>query len=271
MAFYDLVRTDFKKLQEIATKTKPYRGTTDKFPLGNRKYKARHFVWFGTHADIWYGEGPRCDLCRVHSDESVEFLQDNYYNGANMMLTAMFWPHLSFSSCSSKGGDIAKAPHTKGKEHLLFKGLRIFLKTGDVHPTTPYELSIASLDREKTKAIRKQYEEALTAASTFFKVSTAEEIVRAGYEDNVPKEAYFERLCSLSFKYMGLNYYYRSANPVAIVNKALNKDREGILKKTKDLFFKQLFSDEEAFKYKLIPAGSTIPAGNWNVRVIKHF
>jgi hypothetical protein len=271
MAFDDLVRIDFKKLQEIVTKTKPYRGTTNKFPLGNRRYKARHFVWFGTHADIWYGEGPRCDLCRVHSDESVEFLQDNYYNGANMMLTAMFWPHLSFSSCSSKGGDIAKVPHTKGKEHLLFKGLRIFLKTGDVHPTTPYELSIASLDREKTKAIRKQYEEALTAASTFFRVSTAEEIAKAGNEDNIPEEDYFGRLCSLAFRCTGLPYYYRNTTYVDTVSKALNRNREGILKKAKNLFFKQLFSDRGAFKYKFISAGSTIPAGNWGVRVFKHF
>lgn len=271
MAFNDVVRTDFKKLQEIATKAKPYRGTTNKFPLGNRKYKARHFFWFGTHADIWYGEGPNCNLCRVHSDESVEFLVGHHYNGANMMLTSMFWPHLTFRTCSSKGGDIAEVPHTKGKEHPVFKGVRIFLKTGDVHPTTPYEISIASLDREKTKAIRKKYDEAITAASVFFRVSTAEEIINAAYEDNIPEEDYFGRLCSLAFKCAGLPHHYRNTIHVDIVNKILSKNREGILKKAENLFFERLFLEEEAFKYKLIPAGSTIPTGNWGVKVIKHF
>jgi hypothetical protein len=272
MAFDDVVRTDFKKLQEIVTKTKPYRGTTDKFPLGNRRYKNRHFVWFGTHADIWYNEGWYSNLCRIHSDESVEFLQDNYYQGANMMMTAMFWPYLTFSTCGSKGGDIVDVPHTKGKEHLLFKGLRIFLKTGDVHPTTPYELSIASLDREKTKAIREKYKEVLIAASAFFKISTVEEIIKAGNIDTLDDEDYFSRLCQSAFARKVIPpYYHGSSYSVERITRRLENNREGILKKVKNSFFQDVYKDEEAFKYKFIPAGSTIPAGNWGVRVIKHF
>ena len=43
MTFYDVSRMEYKDYKKVAETYKPYRGT-NAYPVGSRRYSARHFV-----------------------------------------------------------------------------------------------------------------------------------------------------------------------------------------------------------------------------------
>ena len=148
-AFYD-VRTCSSHEDFLKGHT-PYKGSLKSYPLGDRRYSARHFrVRYDGRVDIYYlhratqdrferGEIPESDrkwlerrlIASVFPDNTVEFL--NLGMGEAMMMSKLFgvWIHHS----KRQGGYVLQ---TNGKTHPIFKGQRF--KIGSFECVTPYEV-----------------------------------------------------------------------------------------------------------------------------------
>ena len=101
---YKLRFSTFKEVKEIVANTKPYRGSTNIYPLGDRRYSDRTFVFNGDHIVIRYGVA---EVLKFHEDDSIEFTRDSYWGGMNMMLSAFLYPKVVKSEVRM-GGDIAE-------------------------------------------------------------------------------------------------------------------------------------------------------------------
>lgn len=261
MSFRDCEQTSFASLKKIAATVKPYRGTTNIFPLGNRKYKGRNFRWHGNRADVYYYNSL---LCHVHEDESVEFVTAHYSNGDNMLLTSMFWPSFSVNIRGEKGGVIASVPGDK-KEYLIFEGLRFDLKTRTVHATTPYEIEVARLDRAKTKVIRERVEPEINMIKAFFMASDEKQIIEAS-KDRETRDDPFVNFCRIGYQREILKESWTRAGVLRG-----DTNRKTLFDLIRREYLEEIYRDEEPFEYHRIPAGATIPPGSWGINVVKLF
>jgi hypothetical protein len=168
---YKLRFKTFKDVREIIAHTKPYRGSTNIYPLGARRYNDRTFVFKGDHIVIRYGS---IDLLKFHEDDSIEFTRDSYYGGMNMMLSAFLYPNVVHCNIRM-GGDVITGADNM---HPIFKGLRIYLENLKLHPTVTYNYRYKILNRTKTKVIRKQWEERFKTVKAFFLVGDSEQMIK---------------------------------------------------------------------------------------------
>ncbi len=147
MTFYDVKHRQYQDYMNDVEKVKPYRGKVAKaYPLGNRKYSARHFtvgedgvvsVWnssFTYLEDTREGETqPRRETAMPHAyvypDNTIEILKS--WDVA--MLSKVVGHHVCHSL--KYGGTIVR--DSEYRLHPLFKGARISLTNGKV--VTPYE------------------------------------------------------------------------------------------------------------------------------------
>lgn len=261
MSFRDCEGVSFASLKKIAATVKPYRGTDNVFPLGNRKYKNRNFRWHGNYASIYYYN---THLCRVHEDESVEFTTGHYGNGDNMLLTSMFWPSFSINIRGEKGGVVASVPGDK-KEYLIFDGLRFDLKTRTVHATTPYEIEVARLDRAKTKVIRERVQPEINMIKAFFMASDEKQIIEAS-KDRETRDDPFVNFCRIGYQRDILKESWTNAGVLRG-----NTNRKTLFDVIKREYLEDIYRDEEPFEYHRIPAGAIIPPGSWRINVVKLF
>jgi hypothetical protein len=178
MAFYDVQYINYKNLEEIS-RSKPFRGSDNAYPLGDRRYSARHFrkeddgsfsIWYlnretsdefqaGTLSEgqkrneEWYA---RRKLGIVRPDNSFEFINTTG-QGENMLLCEGLRGGLSH--CANKGGVVFQ----RGQHiHPVFIGLRINCDTGE--SMTDYKLFQAVVNRKKANQYMKQFSEFKTVA-----------------------------------------------------------------------------------------------------------
>jgi hypothetical protein len=167
MTFYDVKHRQYQDYMNDVEKVKPYRGKVAKaYPLGNRKYSARHFtvgedgvvsVWnssFTYIEDTREGETqPRRETAMPHAyvypDNTVQILKA--WDVA--MLSKVVGQHV----CHSKkyGGSIVR--DNKGRLHPLFKDARISLADGKM--VTPYEWYHPTVNRKRAKEHLKKYDD----------------------------------------------------------------------------------------------------------------
>jgi hypothetical protein len=249
MSFYDVPYTTFAFLKKRAAEEKPYRGTTNEYSLGARRYRSRHFKWYGDRAAIFYGNA---NLCTIHEDESVEIMRDQLWQGENMLLTATFH-NLLFQSNCNKGGDIVKGYL---REHKIFSGLRFNLADNSVHKDRPYEIKVYSLDREKTKEIREETKNHFNMIKAFFLASDDSQIVQA-IKDKSDDE--FTKFCKLGA--------YK--NILSVWGRGMKESRESVFNSIKQHALNQIYIEREAFTHKMLPGGSLIPQGNWGIEIVK--
>jgi hypothetical protein len=179
MAFYDLQYINYKNLDEIAKSNTPFRGSDNAYPLGDRRYSARHFrkeedgsfsIWYLNREtsdefqagalpegkkrnEEWYA---RRKLGIVRSDNSFEFLNTTG-QGENMLLCEGL--RGGISHCANKGGVVFR----RGEHiHPVFIGLRINCDTGE--SMTDYKLFQAVVNRKKANQYMKQFSEFKTIA-----------------------------------------------------------------------------------------------------------
>jgi hypothetical protein len=250
MSFYDIPYTTFALLKRRVAEEKPYRGTTNEYSLGARRYRSRHFKWYGDHAAIFYGSA---NLCTIHEDESVEIMRDQLWQGENMMLTSTFH-NLIFQSNANKGGDIVRG-HLK--EHKIFNGLRFNLADNSVHKDRPYEIKVYSLDRELTKPIREEVEEHFNTIKAFFLVSEESQIQEA-MRDSDNNDA-FVSFCKLGENKGVLSRYGRG----------MKEPRISIFNCIKRHAINNIYAERRPFKCTTLPGGSVIPQGSWGVEIVK--
>jgi hypothetical protein len=250
MLFNDIRFTTFAKLKRRVAEEKPYRGTTNEYPLGDRKYRFRHFKWYGDRAAIFYGSA---NLCTIHEDESVEIMRDQLWQGENMLLTATF-QNLHFHSNVNKGGDIVKGYL---KEHKIFNGLRFNLADNSVHKDRPYEIKVYSLDRELTKPIREEVEEHSNTIKAFFLVSDDSQIQEAVRD--VDDNDAFTKFCRLG----------ASKGIISRYGRGLKEPRISTFNRIKKHAINDIYAERRPFKCMTLPGGSVIPQGSWDIEIVK--
>jgi hypothetical protein len=175
MIFRDINYINHHNLVSTTKFQEPYRNSGNAYPLGDRKYSARHFrkeddgsfsIWYSNREQtdqFVTGTTPtankrhenymkNCRLGVVRPDNSFEFVATLYEQGENMMLSESLGGHLY--NDVTRGGLM----FTKGKfTHPVFTGLRINCNTGKA--ITDYKIFRKILDRKKANEYMKRYEE----------------------------------------------------------------------------------------------------------------
>jgi hypothetical protein len=244
----------------------PYRGTTNKYPLGARKYSDRHIIFKGDHADIHYGNYARSHMLRWHNDNSIEFMQGSYHQGQNQLLCALLDP--AFVKADIKqGGDVITLKTDKVETHPIFKGLRLMMKDFTLHPTVSYKAEYAVVDKKASKALRGEWAERMKMIRAFFMASDAEQIFEESQQQNAKLEedpyAYFLQTVHRVSMYNP----FRSRRGAWGRGVDLDSHREQVFKESVAKFFKHLYMENNTFEWKEAGVGKAIPRGNWGVRI----
>jgi hypothetical protein len=256
----------FAEIEHIAKTVKPYRGTTNKYPLGARKYSDRHIIFKGDHADIHYGNYARSHMLRWHNDNSIEFMESSYHQGQNQLLCALLDPAFVKADCK-QGGDVITLKTDKIETHPIFKGLRLMMKDFTLHPTVSYKAEYAVVDKKASKALRGEWAERMKMIRAFFMASDAEQIFEESQQYNTKLEedpyVYFLRTVRMVSAYNP----FRSKKGAWGRGVDLDSHREQVFKESVAKFFKHLYMENDTFEWKEAGVGKAIPRGNWGVRI----
>lgn len=178
MAFYDIQYINYKNLETIS-RSKPFRGSDNAWPLGERRYSSRHFrreedgsfsIWYlnkevsdGLAKDTLAEERKQYasryesqKLGLVRSDNSFEFLNASG-QGENMLLCEGLRGGLGYNV--NKGGLVF---HRGQHIHPVFRGLRIDCDSGESR--TDYKLFQSVVKRKEANQYMKQFDEFKTVA-----------------------------------------------------------------------------------------------------------
>lgn len=198
MVFRDVNYINYHNMLSTVKHQPPYRNSGNAYPLGDRKYSARHFrkeddgsfsVWYSNREktdQFVTGTTPEaekrhenymknCRLGVVRPDNSFEFVATLYEQGENMMLSEGLAGHLY--NDVTRGGLM----FTKGKfTHPVFTGLRIDCRSGKA--ITEYKIFRKILDRKKANEHMKQYAEFLRVGPVMYLIMSDRGITEV-YDD----------------------------------------------------------------------------------------
>ena len=263
---YQIRPKSFAEIEDIAKTVQPYRGTTNKYPLGSRKYSHRHIIFKGDHADIHYGNYARSHMLRWHNDNSIEFMQGSYHQGQNQLLCALLDPFFIKADCK-QGGDVIMRKTDKVETYPIFKGLRLMVSDFTLHPTVSYKAEYAVVDKKASKALRGEWAERMKMIRAFFMASDAEQIFEESQQYNAVLEedhyAYFLRTVRMVSAYNP----FRSTKGAWGRGLDLDSHREQVFKESVAKFFRHLYMVNDTLEWKEAGVGKAIPRGNWGVRI----
>jgi hypothetical protein len=179
------------RLTEISVSQKPYRGTTNRFPIGDRRHNHKDFLKEERNGEqvyvVRYGYGWECiehtkeeylanqgtihertdggvtvyesyktiprELGIVRPDNTFEFMSMYYGQGDNMMLSN--WSRGVFFRSSRHGGMVYKE-HV-GVFHPIFKGMRLNCDTMMPHKDSEYQVTGKRVSRKDAKEFLNRY------------------------------------------------------------------------------------------------------------------
>jgi len=178
------------RLTNITKTTKPYRGTTNRFPIGDRRHNTKDFIaeerdgeqvyvirygycykqnlhtkaeFDESPSTIWEREGengkvyvsyytvPR-ELGIVRSDNTFEFTNNNYGQGDNIIMSG--WSNGWFMRSSRHGGMVFRRGDVF---HPIFKGMRVDCNTMMPHKDSQYQVVGKRVSRKDAKEFLKRY------------------------------------------------------------------------------------------------------------------
>jgi hypothetical protein len=182
---------EWSRLTEITRTQKPYRGTTNRFPIGDRRHNTKDFVseerngeqvysvrycythkrhehtkeeWQANQDTIYeradlegntvyesYERIPR-ELGIVRSDNTFEFTSAYYGQGDNMIMSN--WARGWFMRSSRHGGMIYR---TNDVFHPIFKGMRLNCETMMPHESSVYKVVGKRVSRKDAKDFLSRY------------------------------------------------------------------------------------------------------------------
>jgi hypothetical protein len=182
---------EWSRLTEITRTQKPYRGTTNRFPIGDRRHNTKDFVseerngeqiysvrycythkrhehtkeeWQANQGTIHkredlegntvyesYERVPR-ELGIVRSDNTFEFTSAYYGQGDNMIMSN--WAGGWFMRSSRHGGMIYR---TNDVFHPIFKGMRLNCETMMPHESSVYKVVGKRVSRKDAKDFLSRY------------------------------------------------------------------------------------------------------------------
>lgn len=182
----------WERLTNITKTAKPYRGTTNRFPIGDRRHNTKDFIaeerngenvyvirygftwkehehtkeeylknqgkisernWNGEIKYVSYTTHPR-ELGIVRSDNTFEFTSKYYGQGDNMILSN--WSRGYFMRSSRHGGMIY---NERGSNifHPIFHGMRVDCDTMLPHADSNYQVVGKRVSRKDAKEFLKRY------------------------------------------------------------------------------------------------------------------
>ena len=174
MNFYDVRKYGAYENFMLQRRTQsPYQGTNNVYPLGARRYSARHWRYREDtgQVDIFYVNRQARDkfekgehearsttwlekrhLATVYPDNTAEIISTQGF-GDNTLLSVVFGAHICQSA--KHGGTILR--NRKGELHPLFKGQRFKMDTFEC--VTPYEVFQRRVNRKLATQAMKEYDE----------------------------------------------------------------------------------------------------------------
>ena len=285
MTFYDVSKMEYKDYKKIAETYKPYRGTPNTFPVGSRRYSARHFVMRNDGVvEVYYigipykkerqekGE-PIAPLLYIHPDNTVEFNRSSDV-GFLTKLTGYWVRH-----DMQYGGTIISNSRSINP---VFKGARYSLSEDKC--LTPYEWHHPRVNRKKAKETMKKYDEFLKLHKMFLDPMSTEGI--NGMFEDFHKEIGESWENQHAWKiniFDGMIQSKRYADAAVYLNvvdrgfwwikysidRDIDNFKHQVCKftesKLKDVIYKK--GGEQIFDYKEIPAGGHITSSKWKVLV----
>ena len=182
------------RLTEISVSQKPYRGTTNRFPIGDRRHNHKDFLKEERNGEqvyvVRYGYGWECiehtkeeylanqgtihertnggvtvyesyktiprELGIVRSDNTFEFTNNNYGQGDNQIMSS--WSRGYFFRSSRHGGMVYREG-SNNLFHPIFKGMRIDCDTMMPHKDSEYQVTGKRVSRKDAKDFLKRYED----------------------------------------------------------------------------------------------------------------
>jgi hypothetical protein len=178
--FYDVSRVSYSRLVDTTKTQKPYRNSGNAYPLGDRRYSARHFrkeddgtftIWYvhressdavirGDEINEYYKN--RKPLARVYPDNTLEFTSAKDFHQGERVLLSELVGRCTVHQVKTKGGTIMS---TGSGEYPVFTGLRINLDTGK--PVTKFTVIQPTLNRKRSNQAMKKYKEFLDTYPVF--------------------------------------------------------------------------------------------------------
>lgn len=182
MVFFDIPKISYDWFVQTVKYQKPYRNSGNAYPLGDRRYSARHFRAMddGTF-EVWYMHRENSDkvikgeeindyyknrkpLAKVYPDNTLEFIDNRgYHQGERGILSEMLG-RCTVYQVKSKGGTILATPDGT---YPVFSGLRVSLET--YKPVTEFQLIQPSLNRKRSNEVMKKYKEFYDTYPVFLK------------------------------------------------------------------------------------------------------
>jgi len=182
---------EWSRLTEITRTQKPYRGTTNRFPIGDRRHNTKDFVseerngeqvyvvrygythkrnehtkeeWQANQGTIYeredlegntvyesYSSVPN-EFGIVRSDNTFEFTAKYYGQGDNMIMSN--WARGWFMRSSRHGGMVYRGGHVF---HPIFKGMRLNCETMMPHESSVYKVVGKRVSRKDAKDFLSRY------------------------------------------------------------------------------------------------------------------
>jgi len=190
-----MIGLSWNRLTGITETQNPYRGTTNRYPVGKRTHNRKDFVVeerngekvyvvrYGYtyleryHTEAEYKANPSSihhrqwdtdpttmycsyltipnELGIVRSDNTFEFTAKNYGQGDNQMLSG--WSHGWFYRSSRHGGMVYKSGQSTF--HPIFKGMRVECDTMLPHKDSEYRVIGKRVSRKQGKEFLKRYQD----------------------------------------------------------------------------------------------------------------
>lgn len=196
----------YERLSQIALSQKPYRGTTNRYPVGDRRHNTKNFyveemdgqkIYRITYGHRWkehfcteddYKADPKNVHYREYADEGEKYVRyevipntlgivrpDNtfeftsehgYGQGSNSIISS--WSSGWFFSSSRHGGMVYRSGDTF---HPIFKGMRVYCDTMQVHESSKYRVVGKRVNRKEGSKFLKRYEDFYKVNEVMLKVT----------------------------------------------------------------------------------------------------
>jgi hypothetical protein len=171
-----LEKIQVEKLKSIMASQKPYRGREHKeYPYHNRDHGHKYFIpkfddkgnalWF----DIYYYSNV---ILRVRPDNTVEFMNDRYYQGDIMVMQDMFKSNYDYNDrpeikTSKANGGLMFIDNKLKIKLACHAGVRVNMVTAQVVPEYGYDVSINYVDKKLSAEVQKANHKLFKEAKVF--------------------------------------------------------------------------------------------------------
>jgi hypothetical protein len=187
----------WNRLTNITETQKPYRGTTNRYPVGDRKHNTKNFyvseidgekvyrITYGTyhrehfvtkevydaepdkyHERTWetdeakrycFYEPVPNELGVVRSDNTFEFTAKHGYGQGHNSVISSW--SIGFFCSSSRHGGMIYRDNSRSIFHPIFKGMRLEIETMQPHKDSIYQVVGKRVNRKEGKEFLKRYED----------------------------------------------------------------------------------------------------------------